>query len=64
VEVGSGASYYWAGKEPATQWFAAVPFGLNAQGMSAWFHGSDGLKLWKICNTSSTRRVWKMSIGY
>ncbi|MGD1999391.1 MAG: twin-arginine translocation signal domain-containing protein, partial [Desulfobacterales bacterium] len=21
VEVGSGASYYWAGKEPATQWF-------------------------------------------
>ena len=47
VEVGSGASYYWAGKEPATQWFAAVPFGLNAQGMSAWFHGGDGLKLWE-----------------
>ena len=47
VEVGSGASYYWAGKEPATQWFAAVPFGLNAQGMSAWFHGADGLKLWE-----------------
>jgi len=45
VEVGSGASYYWAGKEPATQWFAAVPFGMNAQGMSAWFHGGDGLKL-------------------
>jgi hypothetical protein len=37
VEVGSGASYYWAGKEPATQWFSAVPFGLNGQGMSAWF---------------------------
>jgi len=47
VEVGSGASYYWAGKEPATQWFAAVPFGMNAQGMSAWFHGGDGLKLWE-----------------
>ena len=49
VEVGSGASYYWAGKEPATQWFAAVPFGMNAQGMSAWFHGADreGLKLWE-----------------
>jgi TRAP-type mannitol/chloroaromatic compound transport system substrate-binding protein len=47
VEVGSGASYYWAGKEPATQWFAAVPFGLNAQGMSAWFHAGDGLKLWE-----------------
>ena len=47
VEVGSGASYYWAGKEPATQWFSAVPFGMNAQGMSAWFHGADGLKLWE-----------------
>jgi TRAP-type mannitol/chloroaromatic compound transport system substrate-binding protein len=47
VEVGSGASYYWAGVEPATQWFAAVPFGLNAQGMGAWFHGGDGLNLWE-----------------
>ena len=47
VEVGSGASYYWAGKEPATQRFAAVPFGMNAQGMAAWFHGGDGLKLWE-----------------
>lgn len=49
VEVGSGASYYWAGKEPATQWFAAVPFGMNAQGLSAWFHGGDGLKLREEC---------------
>jgi TRAP-type mannitol/chloroaromatic compound transport system substrate-binding protein len=47
VEVGSGASYYWAGKTPAAQWFAAVPFGMNAQGLAAWFHGGDGLKLWE-----------------
>ena len=47
VESGSAASYYWAGKTPASQWFAAVPFGLNAQGMSAWFYGGDGLKLWE-----------------
>ncbi len=47
VECGSGAGYYWAGKEPAAQWFAAVPFGMNAQGMAAWFHGGDGLKLWE-----------------
>lgn len=47
IEVGSGASYYWAGKEPATQWFAAVPFGLNGQGMAAWIHGGNGLKLWE-----------------
>jgi len=47
VEAGSGASYYWAGKTPAAQWFAAVPFGMNAQGLAAWFHGGDGLKLWE-----------------
>ena len=39
--------YFWAGKVPASQWFACVPFGLNAQGMNAWhFHGG-GLQLWE-----------------
>ena len=47
VEVGTSAAYYWAGKAPAAQWFSAVPFGLNAQGMSVWFHARDGLKLWE-----------------
>ena len=47
VECGTGAAYYWAGKEPAAQWFAAVPFGLNAQGMAAWFWGGGGIKLWE-----------------
>ena len=47
VECGSGAAYYWAGKEPATQWFSAVPFGMNASGMATWFYAGDGLKLWE-----------------
>jgi len=47
VEMGSGAAYYWAGKVPAAQWFAATPFGLNAQGMNAWFYSGGGLKLWE-----------------
>jgi TRAP-type mannitol/chloroaromatic compound transport system substrate-binding protein len=47
VEVGSGASYYWAGKVPAAQWFASVPFGLNPQGINAWFYSGGGLKLWE-----------------
>ncbi|MCP4347032.1 MAG: twin-arginine translocation signal domain-containing protein [Desulfobacterales bacterium] len=47
VECGSGASYYWAGKTPAAQWFAAVPFGLNPQGINAWFYSGGGLKLWE-----------------
>ena len=47
VECGSGASYYWAGKAPAAQWFAAVPFGFNAQGINAWFYSGGGLQLWE-----------------
>lgn len=47
VEVGSGASYYWAGKVPAAQWFSSVPFGLNPQGINAWFYSGGGLQLWE-----------------
>jgi TRAP-type mannitol/chloroaromatic compound transport system substrate-binding protein len=47
VECGSGAAYYWAGKVPAAQWFAAVPFGFNAQGINAWFYSGGGLELWE-----------------
>jgi TRAP-type mannitol/chloroaromatic compound transport system substrate-binding protein len=47
VEVGSGAAYYWAGKVPAGQWFSSVPFGLNAQGINAWFYSGGGLELWE-----------------
>ena len=47
VECGSGASYYWAGKAPAAQWFAAVPFGFNAQGINAWLYSGGGLELWE-----------------
>jgi TRAP-type mannitol/chloroaromatic compound transport system substrate-binding protein len=46
VECGSGAAYYWAGKDPACQWFSAVPFGLNPQGINAWFYSGGGLELW------------------
>jgi TRAP-type mannitol/chloroaromatic compound transport system substrate-binding protein len=47
VEMGSGAAYYWAGKIRAAQWFTAVPFGLNAQGMNTWFYSGGGIKLWE-----------------
>ncbi|GAB4178746.1 MAG: TRAP transporter substrate-binding protein DctP [Geothermobacteraceae bacterium] len=46
VEMGHGASYYWAGKSPATQFFAAVPFGMNAQQMNAWIYSGGGQQLW------------------
>ena len=47
VEMGHGAAYYWAGKVPAAQFFTAVPFGLNAQGMNSWLYAGGGLELWR-----------------
>jgi len=47
VEIGHGAAYYWAGKIPAGQFFTAVPFGMNAQGMNAWLYAGGGLDLWR-----------------
>ena len=47
VQCGHAASYYWAGKTPACQWFTSVPFGLNAQGMNAWLYQGNGLDLWQ-----------------
>jgi len=47
AHCGHSASYYWAGKCNAAQWFTCVPFGLNAMGMNAWFYFGGGLKLWE-----------------
>jgi TRAP-type mannitol/chloroaromatic compound transport system substrate-binding protein len=46
AEMGHSASYYWKGKAPAAQFFAAVPFGMNAQEMNAWLHYGGGMELW------------------
>ncbi len=47
AEIGHGAGYYWAGKVPAAQFFATVPFGMNAQQMNAWILYGGGLELWE-----------------
>lgn len=47
VEMGSGASYYWAGKTPAAQFFAAVPFGMNSQQITSWLECGGGMELWR-----------------
>lgn len=46
AEIGHGASYYWAGIQPAFQFFAAVPFGMNAQQINAWMYAGGGMELW------------------
>lgn len=47
AQLGSGASYYWAGKIPAAQYFGAVPFGMNTQQMTSWLFYGGGLQLWE-----------------
>lgn len=47
AEIGSGAAYYWAGKSSATQFFASLPFGMNAQQLNAWMLCAGGLTLWR-----------------
>jgi TRAP-type mannitol/chloroaromatic compound transport system substrate-binding protein len=47
IEAFMGAGTYWAAREPALEWFNTVPFGMNPQGMTAWYYQGDGLKLWE-----------------
>jgi TRAP-type mannitol/chloroaromatic compound transport system substrate-binding protein len=47
IEAFMASAYYWTAKEPAVEWFTTVPFGMNPEGMLAWFYQGDGLKLWE-----------------
>jgi TRAP-type mannitol/chloroaromatic compound transport system substrate-binding protein len=47
IEAFMGTATYWADKEPAIEWFATIPFGMNPQGMTAWYYQGEGLKLWE-----------------
>ncbi|MCH8858247.1 MAG: TRAP transporter substrate-binding protein [Proteobacteria bacterium] len=41
-----GAEYYWQGKSPGFNFFAAVPMGLTAGELSAWIYYMGGQELW------------------
>ena len=45
IEAYFGPAQWWKDKEPAIEWFATIPFGMNPQGMAAWYYQGDGLKL-------------------
>jgi len=47
IEAFMGAAYYWTAREPAVEWFATIPFGLDPQAMAVWYYYGDGLKLWE-----------------
>ena len=46
VEMNHANSYFWTGKTFAAQYFTAVPFGMNFQGMNGWFYDGGGIDLW------------------
>jgi TRAP-type mannitol/chloroaromatic compound transport system substrate-binding protein len=46
VEMNHANSYFWTGKTFAAQYFTAVPFGLNFQGMNGWLYDGGGIALW------------------
>jgi len=49
IEAFMAAASYWAEptKEPALEWFTTIPFGMNPEGMAAWYYQGDGLRLWE-----------------
>ena len=47
IEAFMASAYYWRAKEPAVEWFTTIPFGMNPEGMLAWFHQGEGLELWE-----------------
>ncbi|PXX96552.1 TRAP transporter substrate-binding protein [Halomonas sp. LBP4] len=46
AEMGHSASYYWRGKVAASQFFTAVPFGMNTTETNAWLYHGGGQELW------------------
>jgi TRAP-type mannitol/chloroaromatic compound transport system substrate-binding protein len=49
IEAFMSAAAYWTpiAKEPACEWFMSVPFGMDPQGMAAWYYEGGGLQLWQ-----------------
>ncbi|MBE9567764.1 MAG: TRAP transporter substrate-binding protein, partial [Proteobacteria bacterium] len=47
AQIGHGSAYYWKGKIEEAQFFSTVPFGMNAQEMTAWLYYGGGMELWK-----------------
>jgi len=48
VEMGVGHSRFWAPKKiPGSDFWYAIPFGLNASDMYSWLYRGGGLELWR-----------------
>ena len=39
-----GSGQYWADREPALEWFTTIPFGMNPEGVAAWYYQGAGTR--------------------
>lgn len=64
AEMSHSVSYYWQGKSPAFNFFAAVPYGFNAAEHYAWMLWGDGLKLYtELCDNFGVVPLMRASTG-
>ena len=64
AEMSHGVAYYWQGKSPAFNFFAAVPYGMNAAEHYAWMLWGDGLKLYtELCDNFGVVPFMRASTG-
>jgi TRAP-type mannitol/chloroaromatic compound transport system substrate-binding protein len=64
ADMSHSVSYYWQGKSPAFNFFAAVPFGFNAAEHYAWMLWGDGLKLYtELCGNFGVVPFMRASTG-
>ena len=63
IEAFMGSAYFWRAKEPAVEWFTTVPFGMNPEGMAAWYYQGDGLKLWEESYAAFNLRSEERRVG-
>ena len=62
IEAFMATPYYWTAKDPAFEWFATIPFGMNPEGMAAWYYQGDGLKLWEEPRLPALRDLKKLAV--
>ena len=54
IETFMASPQYWGDREPAIEWFATIPFGMNSQGMAAWFYRGSGVSSTPLSGSGRT----------
>ncbi len=64
ADMSHSVSYYWQGKHKSLNFFAAVPFGLNAVEHATWIFQGGGQELWnEVCAQFDIKPLLRASTG-